>query len=69
VEGHSSRLEQVEHRISGLDDKMILNSKQKNSYKKNSRTEKARCKISVTPSKDQIYELWALKKEKKYKPK
>jgi hypothetical protein len=45
MEGHSSRLEQAEDRISELEDKMEI--------KGNSRPVKAICKNSPTPSKDQ----------------
>jgi hypothetical protein len=65
IEGHSSRLEQIEDRISELKDKR--QKKQKKSKSKNSRAVKGIFNNSVTPSKDQIWESWALKKEKRCK--
>jgi hypothetical protein len=65
VEGQSSRLEQVEDRISELKDKIHI--KEKN--RKNSRAVNRICKNSVTPSKCQNLELWALKNDKGYNPK
>jgi hypothetical protein len=54
VEGYSRRLEQVEDRISELEDKIeIKEKKQKKSSLNNSRAENEICKNSVTPSKDQ----------------
>jgi hypothetical protein len=52
VEGHSSRLEQVEDRISELEDKTEIKEK-KEEILVNSRAVKGICKNSVTPSKDQ----------------
>jgi hypothetical protein len=54
VECYSSRQEQVEDRISELQDKIeIKEKKQKKSQSYNSRAVKGKCKNSATPSKDQ----------------
>jgi hypothetical protein len=53
MEVHSSRLEQVEDRISELEDKMELKEKLKNYKSNNSRPVKGMCKNLPTPSKDQ----------------
>jgi hypothetical protein len=50
--GHSSRLEQVEDRISELKDKIEIRGKI-NLSQTNSRAVKGTCKNSLTPSKDQ----------------
>jgi hypothetical protein len=39
----------------------------KNYYSNNSKPVKGICKTASTPSKDQTWESWALKKEKRYK--
>jgi chromosome segregation ATPase len=54
AEGHYSRLEQVEDRISELKDKIeIEGKKMKKSWSNNTRAVKGICKNSATPSKDQ----------------
>jgi hypothetical protein len=53
MEGHSSRLEQAEGRISELEDKMEIKGKTEELLDKNSRLVKGICKKSPTPSKDQ----------------
>jgi hypothetical protein len=54
MEGHSSRLEQAEDRISELEDEMVIKGKsEKNYYSDNSSPVKRKCKNSMTPSKDQ----------------
>jgi hypothetical protein len=54
MEGHSSRLEQAEDRISELEDKMEIKGKTEELLvKKTSRSIKQICKNSPTPSKDQ----------------
>jgi hypothetical protein len=52
VEGQSSRIEQIEDRISELEEEMIK-VKPKNNQLNNSRPVKRKCKNSLTPSKDQ----------------
>jgi hypothetical protein len=52
VEGHSSRLEQVEDRILELEDKIEIKEITEE-FLDNSRFMKGICKNSVTPSKDQ----------------
>jgi hypothetical protein len=52
VEGHSSRLEQAEDRISDLEDKMEIKGKTEEMLVKQSRPVKGICKNSLTPSKD-----------------
>jgi hypothetical protein len=53
MEGHSTRLEQAEDRISELEEKWKLKEKLKNYWTKNSRPVKGICKTSPTTSKDQ----------------
>jgi hypothetical protein len=53
MEGHSSRLEQAEDRISELEDEMEIKEKLKNYYSNNTKTGKGICKNSQTLSKDQ----------------
>jgi hypothetical protein len=53
MEGHSSRIEQAEDRISELKDGMVIKGKLKNCHSDNSRPVKGICKNSRTPSKDQ----------------
>jgi chromosome segregation ATPase len=64
VEGHSSRLEQVEERILELKDKIEIKEKIEE-IPNNSRTVKGKCKNPVTPSKDKTRKPWALRKEKR----
>jgi hypothetical protein len=52
MEVQSSRLEQVEDRISELKDEMVIKGKTKKLVN-NSRPVKRKCKNSLTPSKDQ----------------
>jgi DNA-binding protein H-NS len=52
MEGHSSRMEQTEDRISELEDEMAIKGKTEELLN-NSRPVKRKCKNSVTPSKDQ----------------
>jgi hypothetical protein len=52
MEGHSSRLEQAEDRISELEDKMEIKGKTEELESNNSRPVKGICKNSLTPSKD-----------------
>jgi short-subunit dehydrogenase involved in D-alanine esterification of teichoic acids len=54
VEGHSSRLEQIEERISELEDKIKIKGKTEEILSNRSRAVKGISKNSVTPSKDQI---------------
>jgi hypothetical protein len=56
----SSILEQVEDRISGLEDKVnMMEKKNPNKYiEKKGWNTKGICNCSVIPLKDQIYELW-----------
>jgi hypothetical protein len=53
VEGHSSRLEQAEDRISELKDEMEIKGKTTKYYSNNSKPVKGICKNSLTPSEDQ----------------
>jgi hypothetical protein len=53
MEGHSNRLEQVEDRLSELEDKMEIKGKTENYYSNNSRCGKRICKNSPILSKDQ----------------
>jgi hypothetical protein len=53
MEGHSSRQEQAEDRISELEDERKIKEKLKNYYSDNSRPVKGMCKNSLTPLKDQ----------------
>jgi hypothetical protein len=53
MEGHSSRLEQVEDRISIFEDKVKIKGKTEELLLKQSRPVKGICKNSSTPSKDQ----------------
>jgi hypothetical protein len=67
-QGHFSRLEQAEDRISGLENK--IDTKEKTGkLLEDSKFAKGIWNNSATPSKDQTCESWALKKEKRYKPK
>jgi hypothetical protein len=52
VESHSSKLDEVEDRLSGLKDKIDI-KEQKNSYSNNLRAVKGLCKNSATPLKYQ----------------
>jgi predicted nucleic acid-binding Zn-ribbon protein len=52
MEGQSSRLEQAEDRISQLEDEMVIKGKNKEKLN-NSRPVKRKCKIILTPIKDQ----------------
>jgi hypothetical protein len=52
MEGHCSRLEQAEDRISELEDKMVIKGKTEELLN-NSRPVKRKCKNSPTSSKDQ----------------
>jgi hypothetical protein len=66
MEGHSSRLEQEQNRESqNLKIKWKLTEKLENYYSNNTRPVKGISKNSLTPSKDQTSESWALKKEKR----
>jgi hypothetical protein len=69
MEGHSSRVEQTEDRISELEDEMAIKGQVNNYLLNNSRPLKRKCKNSLTPSKNQTWESWALKKEKRCKQK
>jgi hypothetical protein len=60
MEGHSSRLEQAEERISELGDEMEIKEK----LLDNSSPVKETCKNSTTPSKDKTGDSWALKKKR-----
>jgi hypothetical protein len=53
MEGHSSKIQQAEDRISELEMKQKLKKKLKNYYSTNSKPVKGICKNSLTPSKDQ----------------
>jgi DNA-binding protein H-NS len=54
MEGHSSRIEQTEDRISELEDEMAIKGKTEELLvNNNSRPVKRKCKNSLTPSKDQ----------------
>jgi hypothetical protein len=68
MEGHSSRLEQAEDRISEFEDEMVIKRKTEELLD-NSSPAKGICKNSLTLSKDQTCESWALKKEKRCKQK
>jgi hypothetical protein len=59
VEDNSSRWEQAEDRIAELEDKIEIKGK----------TVKGLFKNSLTPTKHQTWESWALKKEKRSKQK
>jgi hypothetical protein len=59
----------VEDRVSGLEDKINIKEKTEEYIEKDWRVVKGMCKNSVTPSKDQTYESWASKKEKRCMPK
>jgi DNA-binding protein H-NS len=54
VEGHSRREDQVEDRISELEDKMEIKGKTEELLVKQLKTCERICKNSLTPSKDQI---------------
>jgi hypothetical protein len=53
TEGQSSRIEQTEHRISELEDEMVIEGKTKELLLKQLKTCEKKCKNSPTPSKDQ----------------
>jgi SMC interacting uncharacterized protein involved in chromosome segregation len=53
VEGHSSRLEKAENRISELEDEIEITRKTEELFVNTSRPVKGICKNSLTPSKDQ----------------
>jgi hypothetical protein len=53
MEGNSSILEEVEDRISELEDKMEINGKTQDLLVKQHETCERMCKNSLTPSKDQ----------------
>jgi hypothetical protein len=53
MEGHSSRLEQVESRIKEIKDEMVIKGKTKELLIKQPRSVKRKCKNSPAPSKDQ----------------
>jgi hypothetical protein len=53
MEGHTSRIEQTEDRISELEDEMVIKRKTEELLLNNSRPVKRKCKNSLTPSKDQ----------------
>jgi DNA-binding protein H-NS len=53
MEGPSRRLEQVEDRISELEDEMVTKGKTEELLVNNSRPVKRKCKNLLTPSKDQ----------------
>jgi hypothetical protein len=53
MEGHSSRLDQAEDRITELKDEMVIKGKTEELLD-NSRPVKGTCKNSMTPSKDKI---------------
>jgi hypothetical protein len=59
----------VEDRISGCKDKIDIKERKEESLNKRLRAVNGICKNSVIPLKDQTCKPWALKKEKKYKPK
>jgi hypothetical protein len=69
MEGHSSRIEWTEDRISELEDKMVIKGKTEELLIKQLKTLKEICKNAPTPSKDQTWQSWALTKEKKCKQK
>jgi DNA-binding protein H-NS len=52
MEGQSIRIEQIEDRISELEDEMVIKGKTEKLLN-NSRPVKRKCKNSLTPSKDQ----------------
>jgi hypothetical protein len=52
MEGHSSRIEQIEDRISELEDEMAIKGKIEEMLN-NSRPVKRKCKNSLTPSREQ----------------
>jgi DNA-binding protein H-NS len=52
MEGHSSRIEQTEDRISGLEDEMVIKGKTEELLVKQLKTVKRKCKNSLTPSKE-----------------
>jgi hypothetical protein len=52
IEGHSRRLDQVEERISELEDKMEIKGKTEELRVKQLKPVKEICKNSLTPSKD-----------------
>jgi hypothetical protein len=53
MEGHSSRIEQTEDRISELEDQMAIKGKTEELLVKQLKTVKRKCRNSLTPSKDQ----------------
>jgi hypothetical protein len=53
MEGHSSRIEQTEDRISEIEDEMVIKGKTEELLSDNSRPVKGICKNSLTPPKDQ----------------
>jgi hypothetical protein len=68
MEGHSRSIEQTEDRISELEPEMAIKQKTEELLN-NSRPVKRKCKNLLPPSKDQIFESWALKKENRCKQK
>jgi hypothetical protein len=69
MEGHSSRIEQMKDSISKLEDEMGIKGKTEEVLLENSRPVKGIFKNSLTPSKHQSSESWAVKKEKRCKQK
>jgi hypothetical protein len=54
MEGQSSKIEQAEHRISDLQDEMVVKGKTKELLVKQLKTCQKKMQNSLTPSKDQI---------------
>jgi hypothetical protein len=64
MKAHSSRIEQTEDRISELEDEILIKGKTEDYWLNNSRPVKRIGKNSLTPSKEQTSESWALKKKR-----
>jgi hypothetical protein len=64
MEGHSTKLEQAEERISELEDEMKIKGKTEELLLKQLKTCERNMQELSTSTKDQIQESWVLRKEK-----
>jgi septal ring factor EnvC (AmiA/AmiB activator) len=69
MECHSSRIEQTEDRISELEDEMVIKGKSEELLAKQLKTCERNMQELTASIKDQTWESWALKKEKRCKQK
>jgi hypothetical protein len=67
MEGHSIRIEQTEYTLSELEDEKAIKGKTKELLATQLKICEKKIQNSLTPSKEQSWESWALKKEKRYK--